>query len=87
MGEAPLGKTLERLDNNKGYCKDNCSWQSMKTQARNKRTNYLVSYKNETKCIAEWAEQYQLTYACLAWRLKHGWSIEEALNTPSGSKR
>jgi len=35
MGERPKGATLERLDNKKGYCPDNCKWASRAEQSRN----------------------------------------------------
>jgi hypothetical protein len=36
MGERPPGKTLDRKDNNKNYCKENCKWSTPKEQANNK---------------------------------------------------
>ena len=35
MGERPNGTTLDRLDNSKGYNKDNCVWSTPLTQGRN----------------------------------------------------
>lgn len=41
MGKRPnKRKTLDRIDVNKGYCKDNCRWATAKTQAQNKRMFY-----------------------------------------------
>lgn len=37
MGHPPEGLTLERLDVNGNYCKDNCVWADRNTQAWNKR--------------------------------------------------
>lgn len=37
MGKAPQYKTLDRNDNDKGYCKTNCSWESHSTQMLNRR--------------------------------------------------
>jgi hypothetical protein len=35
MGERPKGMTLDRIDNNKGYFKDNCRWVDKVTQSKN----------------------------------------------------
>ncbi len=37
MGVCPTGFTLERIDNDKGYQKNNCKWATRLEQARNKR--------------------------------------------------
>lgn len=37
MGNRPQGLTLERVDNDRGYCKQNCKWATRKEQMRNRR--------------------------------------------------
>ena len=37
MGERPEGRTLDRIDNNKNYTKDNCRWATRAEQDANKR--------------------------------------------------
>ena len=37
MGDRPEGHTVDRIDNDKGYSKDNCRWADAKTQSNNRR--------------------------------------------------
>jgi hypothetical protein len=46
MGVRPDGKTLERLDNSKGYYKSNCTWASVSQQNRNRRPHSNTGIKH-----------------------------------------
>ena len=58
MGEAPNGYTIERIDGNKGYSKDNCKWADRSTQVANRRmpgsntSGYIGVKKNYKKWTA-----------------------------------
>lgn len=52
--------SIERKDLEKGYCPDNCTFITMKAQARNKTSNIRVIYNGQDKCIAEWCEIFGL---------------------------
>lgn len=74
--------TLDRIDNDKGYYPNNCRWADRFIQQNNTRKNHLITYKGETKTLAQWIVCLGLTRGALNNRLKHNWSIEEALTKP-----
>lgn len=74
--------TIDRIDVNGNYEPSNCRWVTNKEQQRNKRNNRIITYKNETLCLTDWATKLGTTFKKLAWRLDHNWSIERAFNTP-----
>lgn len=52
------GMTIERLDNNKGYSKDNCAWKTIHEQCLNKRTNLNIPYAYPDKGTYKSTVQY-----------------------------
>jgi len=80
MGERPtLEYSLDRIDNDGSYCKENCRWATRCEQGHNKSNNALLTYAGQTKSIAEWAEGLAMKYSTLWHRLHRGWSVERAL--------
>lgn len=53
MGQKPEGMSLDRIDNDGGYNKDNCRWASLHTQSRNKRSNIFVSVQGRRMVLAD----------------------------------
>jgi hypothetical protein len=56
MGERPPGSTLDRIDVNGNYCKQNCKWSSRIEQQRNKTNSVRLTVNGVTKSIREWSE-------------------------------
>jgi hypothetical protein len=83
MGLRPEGKTIGRIDNQKGYGPDNCRWETMIEQQRNRRSNVLLTAFGRTQTLIEWAEEFDLGHDTLGYRIrKRGMSLEDALLEP-----
>jgi len=77
MGERPPNTTIDRIDNNKGYFKENCRWATSKQQARNKSNNMLI----KGKTLSEWSEITGIKRSTLAQRYYvYGWSVDRVLS-------
>lgn len=61
MGEQPNGKTLDRIDNGKGYAPENCQWATAVEQARNRTNNKHLTFGAVTRTVAEWATHVGLS--------------------------
>jgi len=82
MGEPPDGLTLDRIDNNGDYCKDNCRWATWEQQQRNRRSNRIINYNGREWRLVELATYAGMIPATLAARINHGWDIQKAIEKP-----
>ena len=74
------GLTIERVDVNGNYCPENCKWASPYEQSINRRSNIIISYNGESRCLSEWCKKYRTDY-CLVYNRMHKnkWSFERAM--------
>lgn len=69
MGERPGRLSIERVNNELGYCKSNCIWADANTQARNKRNNVKVLYRGLPVILKDAARMANIKYTTLYQRL------------------
>lgn len=81
MGKRPEGKTLNRIDNDKGYSKQNCNWATRKEQNTNKRSN--IMFRGE--CAADASTRLGGEKNMVRKRIKRGWEMERAFTLPTKS--
>ena len=84
-GRAKL--TIDRIDNNAGYYPENCRWATAKEQARNKSNNAKYEYHGVMYCLSELAEFSKVSKETLVSRIKKGFTVEEAVETPSKTNK
>lgn len=83
MGECPEGYSLDRLDNELGYYKDNCRWIPLSEQAKNTRRLVYAVFNGQLLHISEIARRKNISPDVIFDRInKLGWSMEKAINTP-----
>lgn len=74
------GLTIDRINNNESYSKENCRWLDRKTQCNNMRKNVLITYQGITLTSTQWAEKLGLQECTLKSRRLRGWTLERMMN-------
>lgn len=91
MGPCPDGHTIDRIDNDQGYYKENCRWADPHTQQRNRGNNKWVTISGIYACVADHADRIGITQATLYQRMKAGWTDDRickpARAYPKGVKK
>lgn len=83
MGDPPTGMSLDRRNNNGNYTPNNCKWSTRKDQSNNQRTNRLITFKNKTLTLSQWADKLNIRAKVICDRInKLKWPIKKAFTTP-----
>ena len=82
MGPRPEGYSIERLNVNGHYCKDNCIWADDETQANNMRDTVYITHNDITLSVARWRKKVGISEHAQGDRRRSGWSVKDSCTTP-----
>ena len=82
-GERPSRfHSIDRFPNRSGnYEPGNVRWATATEQARNAKSNRLVTLDGRTLTLAAWCEEFGLNYFTVVSRLNAGWTPKRAFTT------
>jgi hypothetical protein len=80
------GLTIDRIDNDGDYCKENCRWITMQENYLNSSRIKHISINGITRPLYEWLSIYGTSRGVYANRVyKYGWTPERAIVTTGTS--
>ena len=82
MGEAPTGKSLDRINSDLDYSPENCRWADDFVQANNTRRNRYITINGETLSHTQWSKRLGGNPNLVYLRIRAGWSAEDAVTVP-----
>jgi hypothetical protein len=72
--------SIDRIDVNGHYCKENCRWATRKEQGRNKRNNSFYEFNGKKHSILEWSEVMGINYNTLYTRIRRNYTKDKIFN-------
>lgn len=83
MGPRPENTTLDRIDNTKGYSKENCRWATWTQQQRNRKDNVKVTVGGiDFESVSAAAEHFGIKRKTMERRVRKGVTKPEHLHLP-----
>jgi hypothetical protein len=84
LGEPWQGNCyLHRINQKKGWVKNNLTFAHGKQMGGNKRNAINIKFQGRTQCKTQWSEEYGVNYWTLNNRLNRGWKFKDAVTTPA----
>jgi hypothetical protein len=74
--------TIDRINSNGNYEKDNCRWIPMSNQVFNRRNSIILEYGCCRRSLAQWARTRGMLARTLKSRIRNNWAMSDALFKP-----
>jgi len=74
------GLSIDRINSDLGYYPENCRFVTAKEQNRNYSRNHMITYNNETLCLSDMADKYNVKRCTVLFRLKSGKNLDEVFS-------
>jgi hypothetical protein len=87
MGSRPAGTSIDRIDSNGNYEPGNCRWVTQREQVLNTCRARWYVYRGRSYRMHDLVKLSGLTVEQLKGRLKRGWSVEAAMETPTRGRK
>ena len=79
--------TLDRINNDKDYCPENCRWTTKSQQQRNRCDTSYLKINGIRKPLREWAEGAGVPYQTVVNRIKYGWPTSRLFDPPDRHRK
>lgn len=80
MGKKPSKDySIDRINNDLGYSKENCRWATKTEQANNTKNVLIIEINGVFKPLSYWCDEFKLNRATILKRISNGMSPQEAI--------
>jgi len=79
--------TIDRVNPDGNYSKENCRWATWKEQWHNMKITKKYEIDGQVKSTSEWSEIYKIPKDVVRGRINLGWSIVDAFTMPVGGPK
>jgi hypothetical protein len=86
-GTGQRNVTIDRIDNYKGYSKDNCRWATTAQQNRNKKKRRYDAIIDLSESMTTISRRLGGGKNLVSNRLENGWTVEDAISIPVDTSR